>query len=101
MKMKTFFICVYLFLFIFACAQQKHTKKLKKETDNFHFAVLSDRTGGANHKEFETVLENIKNLSPDLVVNAGDLASNGENWDKVMESMKKIWVNRNWCGQIL
>ena len=39
----------------------------------FTFAIIGDRTGGANHKIFLQVIEQIRRSRPDLVINVGDL----------------------------
>ncbi len=44
--------------------------------NDFHFAVLSDRSGGVNQKAFDMVVEDIQQLHPDFVVTVGDLSSN-------------------------
>ena len=59
--------------------------------DNFHFAILGDRTGGADQKAFELVVKEMNNLCPDFVVTVGDLAEDGRvlgDWDAPMATMK-------------
>jgi predicted phosphodiesterase len=60
-------------------------------SNNFHFAILSDRTGGADQEAFEKVLFDIKNLHPDFIVTVGDLVEDGrklEDWIIPMKSLE-------------
>ena len=41
--------------------------------DDYHFAVLGDRTGGANQEAFLMVLRDIEMLQPDFIVAVGDI----------------------------
>ncbi len=59
--------------------------------DNFHFAILGDRTSAADQEAFELVVKEMSNLRPDFVVTVGDLAEDGRilsDWDVPMETMK-------------
>jgi len=59
--------------------------------DNFHFAILGDRTGGADQEAFELVVKEMSNLRPDFVVTVGDLVEDGRvfsDWDVLLETMK-------------
>ena len=59
--------------------------------DNFHFAILGDRTGGADQQEFEKVVKEMSAMRPDFVVTVGDFAEDGRNpedYDVPLETMK-------------
>jgi len=66
--------------------------------DNFHFAIFGDRTGGADQKIFEEVINEIKQLSPDFVMNVGDLIEGytgdtfkiNKEWDTVLNFLKVL-----------
>ncbi|MFC1887269.1 metallophosphoesterase [Candidatus Cloacimonadota bacterium] len=60
--------------------------------DRFHFAVLSDRTGGADQVAYEQVVSDIINLYPDLVVTVGDIIEDGifEDWEVVLDPLKGL-----------
>ncbi|TYB30498.1 MAG: hypothetical protein FXF47_08925 [Candidatus Mcinerneyibacterium aminivorans] len=62
--------------------------------NNFHFAVLSDRSGGVNHEAFKMVVKDINNLHPDLIVTVGDLSDNAlkNEYKKAMDVMDKFEV---------
>lgn len=68
-----------------------------KAFDDYHFAVLGDRTGGANQEAFEMVLQDIEMLHPDFVMTVGDLiegytdvTSAREEWDEIFKSFEVI-----------
>lgn len=61
--------------------------------DNYHFAVLGDRTGGANQDAFEMVLKDIKRLHPDFLITVGDQIEGytdretaEREWDEIFKS---------------
>lgn len=59
--------------------------------NNFHFAILGDRTGGANQEAFAQVVKNMASLKPDFVVTVGDFAEDGRNesdWDVPLETIQ-------------
>ncbi len=65
--------------------------------DDYHFAVLGDRTGGANQEAFEMVLKDIEMLHPDFVITVGDLiegysnvATAKEEWNEIFKSFEII-----------
>lgn len=61
--------------------------------NNFHFAILGDRTGTADQEAFQKVVEDIQALMPDFVVTVGDLAEDGSNpddWTVPMQTMNII-----------
>jgi len=60
--------------------------------NSFHFAVLSDRTGGADQAAYETVVKDIKNLYPDLVVTVGDIIEDGiyEDWPNALTPLEAL-----------
>jgi len=53
-------------------------------TSDFHFAILSDRSGGVNHEAFQQVVKEIVLLHPDIILTVGDLA------DDALESQYKL-----------
>lgn len=65
--------------------------------DDYHFAVLGDRTGGANHEAFLMVLRDIEMLQPDFIVAVGDIIEGycdketaRKRWDEIFESLRVI-----------
>jgi hypothetical protein len=58
--------------------------------NNFHFAIIGDRTGGANQEAFDKVINEINGLRPDFVINVGDFAESGgvlTDWDTPLTSV--------------
>lgn len=62
--------------------------------NDFHFAVLSDRSGGVNQEAFEMVVSDIKRMYPDFIVTVGDLSDNAleDQYKIAMKTMEKIDV---------
>lgn len=61
--------------------------------EGFHFAILGDRTGGANQEAFEQVVKDMVRLSPDFVVTVGDLVEDGrraDDWIQPLENMTRF-----------
>jgi hypothetical protein len=58
------------------------------EEDNFMFAVFSDLTGGERAGVFETAVQQLNLLRPEIIVNVGDLIEGGS--DSTQE------LNRQW-----
>ena len=95
------------------------------DPENFQFAVIGDRTGGADHRGiFQMAMAQLNLLQPEFVINVGDLiegyskdpAKLNAEWDEVdgmlselempffrtvgnhdmgNETMKQIWLRRN------
>jgi predicted phosphodiesterase len=63
---------------------------LEQKEPFFHFAILSDRTGGANQKAFEAVVRDIARLGPDFVVTVGDLVEDGSRQERWVEPLKTL-----------
>jgi predicted phosphodiesterase len=68
-----------------------------KDREDFRFVVLGDRTNLANQQAFETVLEDVGRLRPDLVVTVGDLiqgykdsAGTAGEWDSLLPLLKAL-----------
>jgi predicted phosphodiesterase len=58
--------------------------------NDFHFAVLGDRAGGADQEAFDVVINEINSLRPDFVINVGDFVENGKvvsDWDVPLQSI--------------
>lgn len=53
---------------------------------NFNFVVLGDRTAGAKNEVFESIIEEIKILSPDFLLNVGDLIEGYTDDEKTIEA---------------
>jgi hypothetical protein len=51
--------------------------KFNDDPDNFHFAVVADRTGGARPGVFEDGVRKINLLQPEFVMSVGDLIQGG------------------------
>ena len=48
-----------------------------RQSDNFRFAIIGDRTGGAKPGVYEAVWQEIARWRPDFVINAGDTIEGG------------------------
>ncbi len=60
---------------------------------DFHFAILGDRTGGADQEAFDQVIIEINRLHPDFVVTVGDLVEDGRlisDWDIPLKSLENL-----------
>ena len=63
-----------------------------------HIGILGDRTGDANEKIFEEVVDQMQKLGPDMVINVGDLiegpqpdvSSINDEWDQILPVLGKI-----------
>jgi hypothetical protein len=55
---------------------------------DFDMVVLGDRTGGAQEDTFETILEEVKVLKPNLLMNVGDLI---EGYTKSRDTLEQEW----------
>ena len=49
--------------------------KFRNDPDNFQFAIVSDRTGGARPGVFPKALKRLNSLEPEFVITVGDLIS--------------------------
>lgn len=66
--------------------------------DDLRIAILGDRTGAADPVVFDRVVDEMNLLSPDIVINVGDLiegpqpdaAAMQKEWDRVMVSMDRF-----------
>ncbi|MDP8209647.1 MAG: metallophosphoesterase [Candidatus Stygibacter australis] len=59
--------------------------------NDFHFAILGDRTGGANQEAFDEVINEINSLRPDFIINVGDFVEDGRiagDWDVPLKSIE-------------
>lgn len=61
---------------------------LKHDAEEFHFAVVSDRTGGHRDKVFSRAVQQINLLQPTFVMSVGDLIEG--------YSLKEDVVNKQW-----
>jgi len=60
----------------------------KSDPDDFHFAVIGDRTGGADRRGiFERAMEQLNLLQPEFVINVGDLIEGYTDDRGTLESM--------------
>ena len=55
---------------------------------SFNFAIIGDRTAGAKNDVFERIIDEIKILNPDFVLNTGDLI---EGYTDDLESVESEW----------
>jgi len=57
-----------------ATAKPWTSKAFKNDPDNFQFAIIGDRTGGANAlRTFALAMDQLNLLEPEFVINVGDL----------------------------
>ena len=75
------------------------SEDFKNDPDNFQFAVIGDRTGGANVQgTFAIAMDQLNLLQPEFVINVGDLvegytkdkATANAMWDEVEPAVKKL-----------
>jgi hypothetical protein len=65
------------------------SENFKNNPDNFQFAIIGDRTGGANVQgTFDLAMDQINLLQPEFVINVGDLIE-GYTDDKA--ELKEMW----------
>lgn len=64
--------------------------RLNKDPEQFHFAVVSDRTGGARPGVFERAIKHLNLLQPEFVVSVGDLIQGADDPDKVDERWQEM-----------
>src|SRR5437879_4764993 len=62
--------------------------RLNNAAENFHFVVVSDRTGGNRGRIFSQAMEQINLLQPTFVVSVGDLI---QGYSKDPASLAKQW----------
>ena len=66
--------------------------------ESFHFAVLGDRTGGAQPGVYEKVLAEVNRLNPDIILTVGDFIEGynsdsiitNKQWDEYMGFLKEL-----------
>jgi hypothetical protein len=75
------------------------SKDFRNKPDNFQFAIIGDRTGGANFlKTFDMAMDQLNLLQPEFVINVGDLiegysedkAELNAEWDEADVMLKKL-----------
>jgi hypothetical protein len=75
------------------------SEDFKNDTDNFQFAVIGDRTGGADRRGiFDRAMDQLNLLQPEFVINVGDLIEGYTNdhaklaaqWDQVDGMLSKL-----------
>lgn len=62
--------------------------KLNNDPDEFHFAIISDRTGGHRGRVFSQAVEQINLLQPEFVLSVGDLI---EGYTEKQERINAEW----------
>jgi len=74
-------------------------KEFRNDPENFQFAIIGDRTGGANAQgTFELAMGQLNLLQPEFVINVGDIiegysddkAELNAEWDEVDGMLKKL-----------
>lgn len=75
------------------------SEDFKNDTDNFQFAVIGDRTGGADRRGiFDRAMDQLNLLQPEFVINVGDLIEGYTNdraklaaqWDEADGMLSKL-----------
>jgi hypothetical protein len=125
-NLKVFYVLVLLVLIPFACSQAPQdaattpeseptlfhydqeafpgakpwtSENFRNDPDNFQFAIIGDRTGGANVLgTFDLAMNQINLLQPEFVINVGDMiegysddkAELNAEWDEVDVMLKKL-----------
>ncbi len=67
-NIKSLLLFIILPLIVFS-----QTNPHKINPKNFSFIVLGDRTGEANQPVFEQIIETVRRIKPDFIINVGDL----------------------------
>jgi hypothetical protein len=84
---------------VFAQAKPWTSENFRNDPDNFQFAIIGDRTGGANVLgTFDLAMDQINLLQPEFVINVGDLiegysddaAELNAEWDELNGMLKKL-----------
>jgi len=64
-------------------------ENFKDNPDNFQFAIIGDRTGGANPEgTFALAMDQINLLQPEFVINVGDLI---EGYPEDRADLNSMW----------
>jgi hypothetical protein len=80
-------------------AQPWTSKDFQNDPENFQFAIIGDRTGGANaQRTFALAMEQLNLLQPEFVINVGDMiegysgdkAELNAEWDEVDAMLNKL-----------
>ncbi len=79
-----FFLPQWLSMFIGSLVLFSHSLGL----DGFSFIVLGDLTAGAKVEVFEQIIDEVKTLAPDFVINVGDLI---EGYTENLKSIESEW----------
>ena len=75
------------------------SENFKNNLDNFQFAIIGDRTGGANVQgTFEIAMDQLNLLQPEFVMSVGDfiegytedMAKLNAEWDEIDGFIKKL-----------
>ncbi|WP_455202802.1 hypothetical protein, partial [Kaarinaea lacus] len=75
------------------------TENFRNNPDNFQFAIIGDRTGGANALgTFKLAMDQINLLQPEFVINVGDniegysneKAELNDEWDQIDTMLKQL-----------
>jgi hypothetical protein len=83
----------------FAEAKPWTSENFNDDPANFQFAVIGDRTGGADHRGiFERAMDQLNLLQPEFVINVGDLiegyskdeAKLNAEWDEIDGMLSKL-----------
>src|SRR5262245_939162 len=70
--------------------------RLTKGTEQIHFAIVSDRTGGHRAGIFSKAVTQLNLMQPEFVVSVGDLIEGGSTPEKTHEQWKEFqtYVNQ-------
>jgi hypothetical protein len=65
------------------------SEEFKDDPDNFQFAIIGDRTGGANVQgTFKIAMDQLNLLQPEFVINVGDII---EGYTEDKGELNKMW----------
>jgi hypothetical protein len=65
------------------------SESFKNDPDDFQFAVIGDRTGGANVQgTFKIAMDQLNLLQPEFVINVGDII---EGYAESTDELEKMW----------
>ncbi|MCX8015091.1 MAG: metallophosphoesterase, partial [candidate division WOR-3 bacterium] len=80
---------IYCFLLLIPVIIIGQAVNFQINAKDFSFAVLGDRTGSAEQQVFLKIIERIKLLKPDFVINVGDLI---EGYTQNFDLLNNQWV---------
>ena len=112
MKKPLCFIVIVLTTFLFSCQSVDTALDVKVESlnpwtnlnfnndsDNFHFAITSDLTGGYREGVFEDAVRKINLVQPEFVITVGDLIEGYTEDEAGQQVRRPVYLRIPVCGE--